>query len=81
MPLYIEKAPPGYRVGLFAFWAFRSVLAEPGEEILRLLALGIAEHVCRGALLADDALVHVHHPAALLWWVLTPPQSLKVNIL
>ena len=49
------------RKAVFRFLAFKSVLAEPGEEILRLLALRIAEDVGGSALLTDDALVHVHH--------------------
>ena len=41
-----------------------SVLAEPGQEILGLLPLGIAEDLFRRACLADDALVHVYHVTA-----------------
>ena len=46
------------------FFVDLSVLAEPGQEILGLLPLGIAEDLFRRAHLADDALVHVYHVAA-----------------
>ena len=46
------------------FFANLSAFAEPGQEILRLLPLGIAEDLFRRAHRADDALVHVYHVAA-----------------
>ena len=46
------------------FFVNLSILAEAGEEILRLLPLGVAEDLFRRALLADDALVHVYHVTA-----------------